>query len=468
MKYVATLLIFVSFLRTFLIFEYSLANLSESTYPYNISQSFEIESKTNITVDVLHTKYKVSKSKYQDKNITYEYISLIIHPAINDSNTFLQENFCKFHILDHDFCQSFHANALPDLESLQHIDLHILSPTNEFETFKLTWNYYNENIDTKLNEFCDWFNPVFYQFCYDELEAAFLSNYLLLMSHYEQSSNLLLQKSNIWGNIRDNVTVVNPREYLIPVYKFLSSHSNIVLNRSIEEVLLSTNNLTNFSLEGDMFINLSVDTKSEVSNEPSLHVVIATTTKMQLFGMIASLQELTVNDYLTIIFDGTNNSETPSLQTEIRKYASMLLKCHLNFIHEDVALGYWGQVAKNKYNNLPGDYDFVIHADDDDLFTPNAFPTVKKVCNDKNTLYLFQMVPLRNKKHIQPIWSHKNILTYRNVGSPNGVIPKAANQYGKWGQTYDGDAAFYLSLVPYVRHIEYIDFITYKYITDND
>ena len=454
-----------------LLFFFSIHSLLVVSYPRNINYDFEIELPDSF--NLAHFKvpiYKFKRNVQNPRHISNENITLIIHPIINVDNSllYIEGRFCKYHIYNNEECKLLQLSTVSDLESYQRIDLDIFSPSNEFDTFQLTWHYYKENIDVKLKDFCGLFNPISFQVCRDKLKEKFLQFYEILNSHYEENSKALMQKSNIWENIRDNVTVVNPREYLIPVYKFLSSHSNILLNRPIEEVLSSTSDLTNFNLEDDMFINLPADTKSELFTNPSLHIVIATTTKVQLFGMIATLQELTTNDYLTIIFDGSNSndSKTQSLQNEIKKYALNVLDCQVHFIHEDVPLGYWGHGARNKYNNLPGDYDFVIHADDDDAFTPNSISTIKKTCRDKNTLYLFKLLPLGKKKKYEPIWTHKNILTYRNVGTQNGVIPKAANQYGRWGHFYGGDAAFYISLVPYVRHIEYIDFVTYMYFTE--
>jgi hypothetical protein len=190
--------------------------------------------------------------------------------------------------------------------------------------------------------------------------------------------------------------------------------------------------------------------------ELSLNVVMATTgTKNRIFGMISSLQELTSRDYLTVLFDG---SDQAVLLYDILEYAKLVLECTVLYKIESEALGYWGHAIRNTLGDLPG--HFVWHVDDDDIILPGALNSIREHCKDANTLYVFRM---RNTNISTAVWKEKNVLRIGGIGTPSGLIPAAFNKLSTWGLYYGGDYDFYANLVPFVRDVVFVDQFIYRY-----
>ena len=102
----------------------------------------------------------------------------------------------------------------------------------------------------------------------------------------------------------------------------------------------------------------------EQKKDFSFHVLLATIGKKSIYNILSMLKDqLNKIDYLTIVFDGKNNSE---MAKDILKYV-IDFKCKVNIIIEDENLGYWGHGIRNKYKDLEG--DFCFHIDDDDILS---------------------------------------------------------------------------------------------------
>ena len=154
-------------------------------------------------------------------------------------------------------------------------------------------------------------------------------------------------------------------------------------------------------------------------------MLVTTAQRPQLFGMLASLQELTQKDLLTILIDNNlltgsllrypagntvefyhrgvriNSSEpfheTFSLPTQnrsrssnfmnlrdIERYARSVLTCRVRIIVElSGPSGHWGHAARNMYRDavLDAGGDFVWHVDDDNFVLPGAVGRIKTTCN---------------------------------------------------------------------------------------
>lgn len=180
---------------------------------------------------------------------------------------------------------------------------------------------------------------------------------------------------------------------------------------------------------------------------PSLHILIATTGRGSLLRMLKSLQpQVQPNDYLTVAFDARDDE---NIFEEVREFLDNL-KCNCTLIMEPVNLGYWGHGIRNAHNLLPG--DFIMHADDDDIYTPDALDTVRKYCTDKSTLYIFKM-QLNNG---YSLWINKKI-TLGEIGTPMGVIPSFYNSKSIWKERYGGDFDFYDALQKIIPNVEFVD-----------
>ena len=185
--------------------------------------------------------------------------------------------------------------------------------------------------------------------------------------------------------------------------------------------------------------------------------------------MLDSLSpQLLPHDALTIVYDG--HTDIPVALANVSAF-----QCPVYQHCEPVALGYWGHGIRNKYASLLSPRDFVMHADDDDVYTPYTFDWLRRHCDRKviatkehdppHTVYVIAAVWLDNhdRIHCMPSQGTKYISdrdpfveagsecsTYRvkkgKIGTPSGVIPFALNAMSTWGYVYGGDGDFYMQL----------------------
>jgi hypothetical protein len=191
--------------------------------------------------------------------------------------------------------------------------------------------------------------------------------------------------------------------------------------------------------------------KNEQKVSPhTFHILIATIGKISIFNMLNSLKnELLEQDYLTIVFDGTQNN-----YEIIKKYVDERFKCQINIILEKDNLGYWGHGIRNKYKNLEG--DFIYHCDDDDVVLEGAFDKIRQICVHKDTIYLFK---IKTEKGMV-IWKNKQI-KLMEISTQSGIIPNEINKKGYWALKYGGDYNFYKDItkdnkVLFINHLIYV------------
>ena len=71
---------------------------------------------------------------------------------------------------------------------------------------------------------------------------------------------------------------------------------------------------------------------------PSMHIVVASTgTRPQIYGLIASLQDLVETDYLTVIIDGGHDRDSTvgSLNLSgLENYVTNMLKCQVGDVSQ--------------------------------------------------------------------------------------------------------------------------------------
>jgi hypothetical protein len=103
-------------------------------------------------------------------------------------------------------------------------------------------------------------------------------------------------------------------------------------------------------------------------------------------------------------------------------------------------------------NNLEG--DFIMFADDDDRYTPNAFEVIKNTITNPNKLYIF-----KHKWGDDINWKLKDF-TIGNVGKCMGVIPNT-HSLPKFREDVFGDVYFYEEIGK-MFDSEFIDHIIYK------
>jgi len=181
----------------------------------------------------------------------------------------------------------------------------------------------------------------------------------------------------------------------------------------------------------------------------TINVLIATIGKPILQRMINSLaDQLTENDYLTIVFDGHKS---------IPKFDLSKIKAKVIQYFEPIALGYWGHGIRNKYAELLETTDFVMHADDDNIYLANAFKFIRENCTNKELLHV-----CRTRFNISDITPKDKNIGYGNIDTSCGIIPYELNKKGTWAYVYGGDGLFYESLLKHNSNFKYFDHIIYE------
>ena len=181
----------------------------------------------------------------------------------------------------------------------------------------------------------------------------------------------------------------------------------------------------------------------------TFNVLIATIGRPTLQRMLNSLSpQLQEDDCLTIVFDG---------RSYIPNFDVSAFKCKVVQYFEPVALGSWGHAIRNKYASLLEHRDFIMHADDDDIYLPNVFSELHKECLDRETLYIAKM-----RCQDRVVIPQGNFIRINHIGTPNGIIPYSLNTKGQWKYQYGGDGLFYEGLSKLAKNISFLDTIIYS------
>ena len=184
---------------------------------------------------------------------------------------------------------------------------------------------------------------------------------------------------------------------------------------------------------------------------PNFNVLIATIGKPELQQMLDSLSpQLDTHDCVTIVFDG--HLEIPSFNFDN-------FKCPVKLFNEPVALGYWGHGIRNKYAPLLENRDFIMHADDDDIYTDFAFSKLRQECADNTILYIGQMQRVGIRKYLVILPTIQQIKVGQ-VGTPMGIIPYKLNTEGTWSLYHGGDGEFYMQISKNIP-VVFLDILIY-------
>ena len=189
---------------------------------------------------------------------------------------------------------------------------------------------------------------------------------------------------------------------------------------------------------------------------PTFSVLIASIGRETLHTMLNSLKkQLTEYDCITIVFDGINRI----FEIDTSDYL-----CKVNIYYEPTNLGYWGHGIRNKYNQILEKRDFVLHADDDDIYLTTAFQLLRRDCVDTNCLYVAKM-------NFRP-WYDKyipdtNEIKIGNIGTPCGIIPYELNKMSDFGTFHGGDGYFYENISKYANNIIFLEHVIYQIRSSN-
>ena len=144
------------------------------------------------------------------------------------------------------------------------------------------------------------------------------------------------------------------------------------------------------------------------------------------------------HDYLTVVYDAKDIDNTLPQVEKLFKDTKATCTIYM----EPKNLGFWGHGIRNKWaSKLTG--DFILHADDDNIYYPDIFNVIRKNCTNPETLYLFQIS--HNGKIFVP--NPKFPIKTNNIDTACGVIPRVLNTKGLWKLEYGGDGKFYEQII---------------------
>jgi hypothetical protein len=173
----------------------------------------------------------------------------------------------------------------------------------------------------------------------------------------------------------------------------------------------------------------------------SLSILITTIGRPTLKRQINSLlPQLLGGDRIYIAIDGPY---TLDLDLDVCEHPQIIILNHPK------TLGFWGHGLRNYYQNqLEG--DFILHGDDDDMYTDTALSIIRQAIfnyGDLVDLFIFQMFrqtsPSGQDSQLNLI-PRNDVLVSGNIGTPCGVIRNRPELFGTWGLYYGGDFDFYL------------------------
>ena len=193
----------------------------------------------------------------------------------------------------------------------------------------------------------------------------------------------------------------------------------------------------------------------------SFTVVITTLGRPTLATMLSSLgPQLSALDNVVVISDinATDPSTAPRIAATEGMLKAMACNCSKLFIQNPAPMGGSGHNSRTHHQKaLPG--AFVMHADDDDMYTPDAFEIIRAVITDlspkvyifraaKENLYRKVLIPFRQLMSFPAMHStHPREIGFMNGGTPNGVARNIPSMFPDWGTKIGGDAIFWQALI---------------------
>jgi hypothetical protein len=164
------------------------------------------------------------------------------------------------------------------------------------------------------------------------------------------------------------------------------------------------------------------------------------------------LPQLKGCDHVTIVFDGVASQPLSDLPEH---------SCSLHWKEQQPALGAHGHGIRNAYGSQLERCDFVLHADDDDVYVTDAFEKLRSLCRNPTWLYIAKF-KRPNGELIPPF---TGIIKENYIGTPCGIIPYDLNSWGakegRWLLRRGGDGKFYESIAKRAIRIRELDIVIY-------
>jgi hypothetical protein len=166
--------------------------------------------------------------------------------------------------------------------------------------------------------------------------------------------------------------------------------------------------------------------------------------------------ELTEKDAVTIVFDGKDGMARAGFSNDWLKGH----RSHIAIIEEEIPLGYWGHGIRNKYQGrLIPKTTYIMHADDDDVYVPSAFDSLRRSCIDPTICYIARIFDSVKHVPIPSLIEHSIIKA--DIATPCGIIPFDKAAVAEWKYYYGGDFDYYHTLQSHVKHLIFLYYVIY-------
>ncbi|CAL5225566.1 g8405 [Coccomyxa viridis] len=174
-----------------------------------------------------------------------------------------------------------------------------------------------------------------------------------------------------------------------------------------------------------------------------IHIVIPTVGRKCIFKLLESLEpQLNSQDSVTVGFDGQDREGIfDEVQAMLQRVPGQ------NEAIMESAYGDMGNSIREKHKARRG--DFVMFADDDNWYTPDALAMVRAVVhNDRDALYVFQLQFVEGSENDKlPNMVENGEIEYGNIDTGCGVVPVKHVHLSDWFQDgYGADGAFFHQL----------------------
>ena len=112
----------------------------------------------HVVLNQLEPIVSTAYMKYQltdHAGVNFPLINIVAHPLENDCREFMKNKWCYNYMFLHNQCENI-SETICDVKNKKNysIDIDVISDTNEFPMFTLSWHFAYENLSTKLNDFC--------------------------------------------------------------------------------------------------------------------------------------------------------------------------------------------------------------------------------------------------------------------------------------------------------------------------
>jgi glycosyltransferase involved in cell wall biosynthesis len=173
--------------------------------------------------------------------------------------------------------------------------------------------------------------------------------------------------------------------------------------------------------------------------EPSLSILIPTRfPDKPLNRLLSSIQkQIGPDDEILVAIDIHTEKSLPTIKEVVESFGNQY-----KWFEFDAGHHCWGHCQLNFLLNKASK-DYILYNDDDDIFTDNAFDSIRGVIKSLSEpmAVMFKFITHFDRT---PLWKEKKVV-YAGVGGHNLVLPNVKEKLGRFTCRYGGDFDWVLS-----------------------